>query len=264
MLNETPQSIGGVLDAGTRFYRAQFLALTKTAGVVFGTVWVLNALLVAGFGVSVMPDPTAATTLEELYTPPVVALSLVSWLITTFGYAALFCQLDAAARSEPLTTAGALRAGLRRFVPVFVAFLLYGAIVALGLALLIVPGVWAATAFGLVLVLAAVDSGPIGALRGSAALVKGHWWRTTAIFLVITLIVFVLSFAFGGISGFIAGWSAAGGGPPSLGFQLFAMALNTIGSMLALPIAFAMIYAVYHDLKLRRSGDDLASRLDSL
>ena len=39
---------------------------------------------------------------------------------------------------------------------------------------------------------------------------------------------------------------------------------NTLASMFMMPLGFAMTFAAYHDLQLRKSGEDLEARLGTL
>ena len=265
MLPNTPENIGGVLDAGIRMYRANFRVLTQTAALLFGGNLALSLVAVFLFGVELMPSDPGTATLAELYTLPVVALSIIGFMIQTLAYAAILRQLQACANGAPLTIGASVRDGFARVIPVTVAFLLYVLLVGIGFVLLAIPGIWLATATGFAVVYAAEGAGPIAAIRQSMALVKGHWWRTTAIFAVIFLLIFAVSFMFGALPGVIAGYNAAATGElPLQTFQLISMVGNTFASMIMIPIGFAMTYAAFHDLKLRATGEDLESRLGSL
>jgi len=265
VLPNTPENIGGVLDAGIRMYRANFRVLTQTAALLFGGNLAVSLVAVFLFGVNIAPADPTSSTLAELYTLPFVALSIVGFLIATLTYSAVLRQLQACASGAPLTIGASVREGVGRMIPVTVALVLYVLLTGIGFLLLAIPGIWLATATGFAIVFAAEGAGPISAIRQSMSLVKGHWWRTTAVFAVIFLLVFVVSLVFGGIPGGIAGYNAAATGEmPSQTFQLISMIANTLGSIIAIPIGFAMTYAAFHDLKLRASGEDLESRLGSL
>ena len=85
MLPETPENIGGVLDAGIRLYRAHFSLLTRIAALFFGAGLAINLFAVLALGVNFMPsDPTTATP-GELYTPPVIGFSLVGFFVSTLA-----------------------------------------------------------------------------------------------------------------------------------------------------------------------------------
>ena len=265
VLPETPENIGGVLDAGIRLYRAHFSLLTRIAALFFGAGLAINLFAVLALGVNFMPsDPTTATP-GELYTPPVIGFSLVGFFVSTLAYAALFRQLQACASGTTLTVSESVRQGLSRMIPLTVSLVLYILLVGAGFLLLVIPGIWLATAAGFTLIFAADDSGPVAAIRQSFRLVHGHWWRTTAVFAVIFLLVFVVSFVFGALPGAVAGFNAAAGDEvPMRTFQLISMIGNAVASTFMIPIGFSMTYAAYHDLKLRKSGEDLESRLGTL
>lgn len=104
-------------------------------------------------------------------------------------------------------------------------------------------------------------------LGRSWRLVGGHWWRTTAILFVGGIVIGVLGYAVPWLVGLALGVFGAGtaGLLPSALFalhliQVFAQATRVI----TLPLTTSLSLAIYHDLKLRREGADLAARTEAL
>ena len=83
----------------------------------------------------------------------------------------------------------ALVEGLEAFTPLFPAVLLAAAGIALGLALLIVPGIYLAIRWFFVPQAVVIDRARgAGALRHSGEAVEGFWWRTLVIVLAANLL----------------------------------------------------------------------------
>jgi hypothetical protein len=97
------------------------------------------------------------------------------------------------ARGEEPTVASALRRAGPRLVPAVVAVALYTVAVGVGLVLLIVPGVWLLVRWYFAAQAVVVDGlSPPAALRRSAELVSGLWWRTFGFVLGFALLAAVL------------------------------------------------------------------------
>lgn len=111
------------------------------------------------------------------------------------------------------------------------------------------------------------DDTALASLSRSWRLVGGHWWRTTAILFVGGIVIGVLGYAVPWLIGLAFGvfGTGTGGLLPGALFalqltQLFAQATRVI----TLPLTTSLSLAIYHDLKLRREGADLAARTEAL
>ena len=68
----------------------------------------------------------------------------------------------------------------------FLAFLL----IVVGLAALIIPGLWLIGSFTMITaVIALEDLGPVAALRRSLVLVRGRWWPTVGFLVMVAVLV---------------------------------------------------------------------------
>jgi uncharacterized membrane protein len=91
-------------------------------------------------------------------------------------------------RGEPVEAADVLRTG-RYLVAYIIASVLFGLMFAVGLVLLIIPGIWVLLTFGFfswIIVNHDVDA--IAALQRSADLTKGHKWDLLGFFIVLFLL----------------------------------------------------------------------------
>jgi hypothetical protein len=122
----------------------------------------------------------------EAVIPSVVGFLVTAPLVTaTCVYA-----LESLARGEGARPGQAILNGLEAFRPIFVAILLAAIGIALGLALLIVPGVYVAVRWYFVPQAVVIEGRrDVGALRRSAELTTGFWWRTAAIVLLANLAI---------------------------------------------------------------------------
>ena len=246
----SPQSIGGVLDSGFKLYRESLsqayllaaLGALVTAPVNLLQPYIMQAGLNANF---------AALGLGAL------AMAIVAVVL----YAALIARIDAAARGAPISLGQALSGGLQRMPAMLLAFILVGIVTFIGLCLVVIPGliviVWLAFApFAVVI----ERRGPIASLSYSRAIVSGHWWRTAALLTIIGIVLMVvyLLFAVGVSIAVISDPVAASEGQvPWYVTLIVAPALSAVIA----PLSYALLLAIFYDLRLRHEGGDLAARI---
>ncbi|HEU4617088.1 MAG TPA: hypothetical protein VFV10_03570 [Gammaproteobacteria bacterium] len=247
-----PQSIGGVLDSGFKLFQAAF---KETWALAFVAALLSAPLALLGPGLSPQgPRPSEAAFL--------VIAFLVILPISLTLYAAIIARIDAIGNGRELSLGGAIRYGARRGAPMFVAGLLFGCAILVGLILLVVPGIilMVMLVFG-VQIAVTERLGPVASLKYSAQLVRGHWWRTAALLTVIGIIVAViytiLTFVVAIVAGLNAQEIAATGRLPwYIDFVLTPLMAAVTG-----PLAYSMIIATFYDLKNRREGGDIAERI---
>jgi hypothetical protein len=247
----TPQSIGGVLDSGFRLVRECF-KLAFLLGLA-------AALVAAPFNRTLravlLESPNAASGLT------VLVGGLVTVVIVVTLYGTLLAVLDSTARGQPLPLNEALRVGLHRGPALFVVGLCYGVLVAVGIVLLVVPGLF----LMILLVYAYAASvaeplGPIASLQYSRNLVRGHWWRTAGLFTIIGFIYLVLYAAIGALGGFTAALNSGVLETGTLPWY-FDLVVTPLVSGLVAAVLYPLYIAAYRDAKLRYEGGDLAARI---
>jgi hypothetical protein len=192
---------------------------------------------------------------------------------------AVIAQTDAATKTAGQTIGQSLTIGFRLLGRAFLMGILVGLAVALPLGVLFVilvgaPMIWRVTVGGLAflvlcyaigkIILAAViliveDRGAPDSLSRSWTLTSGHWWRVATI-LTVLIIVIVAVFLFIGI---IAGIVAATTGSTAI-TGILVQLISVLGNTLISPLYAAVLVAIYHDLKLRKEGADLAGRVNAL
>jgi hypothetical protein len=170
-----PRDIGALFGDALRAYRSHL----GTFLLVSAAIVVPADLVVSGIGLEQITAPYDDTpAAAETIIPTAVSLLVVAPLITATCIHAL---REIAGGGAP-RAGRTLLAGLEAFAPIFVAIVLAAAGIALGLLLLIVPGVYLAVRWYFVPQTVVVDGarGP-SALAASGRAVDGFWWRVCGI-----------------------------------------------------------------------------------
>jgi hypothetical protein len=180
-----------------------FGALFRDALAVFGRhVWLfilLSAavvvpaeLIVEGVGLEMLTsDYDSSPTLAEAAVPTVVEFLVVTPIIA----AICIYALHVIAEGQRPRAGAVLVAGFEAFTPLFTAVVLAAVGIALGLLVLIVPGVYLAVRWYFV-PQAVVVEGTRGtaALSRSGALIEGFWWRTFGLVVLANLAIAIPGF----------------------------------------------------------------------
>jgi hypothetical protein len=120
----------------------------------------------------------------EAVIPTLVSFLVVAPLIDAFCIHAL----HAVAEGRRLRAREAMLTGLESFAPIFFAVVLAGLGIALGLLLLVLPGIYVAVRWYFVPQAVVIDGAHgAAALTRSSQLVQGTWWRTFGLIVVANL-----------------------------------------------------------------------------
>lgn len=284
-----PRSIGGVLDDGLKLWRDSLPKTWPLALLAQFAVAVPLVLLAYKYPGLFPNSPTRALTppsaadaqaILTLFKSPVLWLTyLAITILSAACYAAIIVRIAGVAAGTGTSLGGSLLSALRllprlllQFVLFFVAMVL--AIVAIAM-LTVLGGRLAAVLISIVLFLVLLwifgrvffasmvlildDAGAAESIAVSWRLTRGYWWRCAGILTVLLIIGLV----FGLVVGFVAAAIGAALGQGALGTgvsQLVSLAANAVlGSLFP-----AVLIAILFDLKLRKQGGDLLSRVDAL
>jgi len=260
---QAPQSIGGVIDNAIELFKASFRSCWVAAlvyAIVLGAIaiWMqLGFVSTIGGG---RPNPAA---LLAIYQSPnflfgYLLIMLASIAFTLMLNCAILDVARGGAGANPMSYLGTVVAWVPGAV---VASLVLAIACAVGLVLLIVPGLY--LAFRWILWTVALCDERRGAFAGlgtSWRLIGGNWWRTVIVLSVATLIVILITLVFGFVGGLVGGIMSA-----DLTTRLIvSQVLNALGQVLYLPAIISTMVAIYLDLKLRKDGADLEARLGSI
>jgi len=180
---------------------------------------------------------------------------------------AVFRSITDVALGQPATVGSVLRETLARYLPLlglvalgFLMFLGWTIAEGIGFLLLVLPGIavfCAAVYLGVrwLLVLPAMmaeDIGPVRGLGRSWNLVKGSWWRTFGILLIVLIMYFIISYALVILFGLIAAIFTSG----DFHAALVQVGSTLLGAVLG-PILYIAVVLLYFDLRVRKEGLDL-------
>jgi hypothetical protein len=266
-----------LLDELFRLYRRQFSLIVGVALLVAlpGLVWTLitgtyrlNSASYANlFTTTPGAQPVFNSTQFANLAGPISLGALGSLILLPFSVGAVYRAVTDVALGRPATIGSVLRETLARYWPLLgliglaVAFFIVWIIAEIiGVLLLVLPGIavfcaavylavrWSLT----VAAMMAEDIGPIRGLGRSWNLVKGSWWRTLGILLIVGILQTIISYALVILFGLIAAIVSAGD---------FRAALVQIGgtllSALVSPITTIAVVLLYFDLRVRKEGLDL-------
>jgi hypothetical protein len=131
---------------------------------------------------------------------------------------------------------------------------------AVGIVLLVLPGlavfcagVYLAVRWSLpVAAMMAEDIGPIRGMTRSWNLVKGQWWRTFGIIVIVAIMQAIIGYALGFLFGVIAALATTG----DVRLAVVAVGSTLLGALIN-PITTIAIVLLYFDLRVRKEGLDL-------
>jgi hypothetical protein len=249
---DAPASIGGVLDNGFKLLKASF---SKVVGIS----------IVASL-VSQMPSMALMSSVDADGVPQgggaLLVIVLLAMVFSIILYGAIVGRMHSVHAGREMTTSQAFSLGLSCMLPLIGFFILYALAIMGGSLLLLIPGLILAVTLMFGSYILIIDrAGVMDSLKQSHRLVWGYWWHTAAIVGVAGIIVMVCYV----LVGFVAGIALAVN-PDSIGTGAFSLTetllTGVLGGILT-PIFYALSLSAYYDLRLRREGDDLASRIEA-
>lgn len=222
------RSAGEILDAAFQFMRAEYAALVLGTAAFVAPPMFLNVIF-----------PDLAVLWNLLSNILYMAASVVPVVLVTEYYV-----------GKPVDVMGALRTIMGRFGAVWAASLISGILMALGLFLLIVPGVIAfARLFAMPSIVLAEGTTGSGSYERSKELTRGYMKHILATLGVAQLIfwsaTFGLAIAAGGVGAMM--------GVPEAGYTFVAEALV----MLIYPFVGVVSAMLYIDLRVRKEALDV-------
>jgi hypothetical protein len=258
-----PQTIGGVLDVSFRLYKASIASVWQFCLIMAVGGALPSLYLLAKRGAAANPaDPNV---MLSILTEPGYWLTYVFTLLFTLcGLAAIYMKLHAIGTDSELSTGDALKAGLRRTLPLFFMSILFGFVLMIGFVLLLVPGFILVVSLMLSYAVMVIEgAGPLTSLTTSHRLVWGNWWRCAAIATIGFFVILVIYMAV--VMVIALGAQLAPQSADSVATQLVTTVLaGLVVNMLAVPFSSALQVATYWDMKLRKEGGDLAARVGAL
>jgi flagellar biosynthesis protein FlhB len=192
------------MSIGRVFQRA-FSAISANPVVILGLSLIVGAVpsLVLNFAVGALGltgRMTAATFSITALLGFLLTSVLITIIVSSFAQAAITRATVSASEGRKASLGQCLATAFAVFVPLIAMAILSGIAIAIGICLLIVPGVilflmWSVASPTLVI----ERPGIIGALQRSAELTKGSRWKILGMFLVFLIAYWVLSLIVGAV-----------------------------------------------------------------
>ena len=258
-----PGAIGHTLDAGFKLYFVSFkqvLALSIPAALSLSVPMLAMLLAIPMFSAN---DAAPGNGLIATF---VIGFMIFMFLYMWFYLAAL-CRIGGIAYGQNLSLGACMSTGLRRIIPVILATILYSLAVMGGFLLFIIPGMilWISLIFYSLCIVLEGD-GILESLRRSHRLVWGNWWRTSVIGTVVFVIYYVIYLAieipFAVVDQVV--FDSEFGAVPGFGQAMLSVVGDIIATIITFPLMTSVFVTVFHDLKLRKEGQDLEARVEAL
>jgi hypothetical protein len=270
-----PQPIGVVLDNAIQLYRASFrscwvLSLIGSIALAASGLYMaaqMRGVGIAGAGVQSAQAVRAAMQALAAYgSGGAIKADIIIFLVSLIIYSALLAQMNSVALGRATQSpVDSLGAALRRLPGAIVASIVWTFAIGLGLVLFLIPGIylWGKLQYWIVAVFAD-DVGAIESLGRSWNATYGNWWRSTTILSVALIIILVLDLLATLVTGLFAGFQFTARATDLGGMLFTAQIVRAVAQVFLLPMIPAALLAIYYDLRLRREGGDLLTRVNSI
>jgi hypothetical protein len=255
-LATAPRGIGQVLDSVFRLTRLAFTRMLPFA-VLAGALSAIPFVYFITTGALDNPATLAGFEMSPAYWITSLLMIPLNFLV----YGAGVTRMESIAQGADVGFGAAVSRTLPLIVPILIAAIGYVLVVAIGLVLLVVPGLIFAVSLYMFLPAILLDGKrPVESLGYSHKLVWGNWWRVATISTVALIIMYLLFVIAGMLLGLFLGF----GGADLATMFLVQMGATMVASLLVLPYFMALYVEVYRELKMRKSGGDLAARIESV
>jgi hypothetical protein len=262
-----PLAIGEVLDLAIQIFKA-----TAVKGIPYGICAVTFEQLpnIYNLGSGAVRQPYGGDR------PLWFALFLIGTVLALVAWSALLLRQRALIERTPIGLGPELTETLRKLPAFVLATVAFFVLVGGGFAaLLVVPVQYHAWLRVLLILLAGYlaillsctwpavlfgSQGPLGALRQSARLVWGNWWRACAVYVVGAAAVMVLAILVAIVIALVV--PALVADIPVM-MAVYRVLANATVALVA-PFVGALLLAVFGDLRVRKEGLDLQQRIAGL
>ncbi len=204
-LTPAPQGarVGDLLQTAVRLFQASLLKCLP-----LGMVAVLCASLP-----NVYWNATGHSTgLADSHDPRFVALSAIGIALGLWLYGAMMLRQRAVVLGAPILLGAELLASLRRLPVMLLAWLLANLSVAVGLLLLVAPGVYLLVCYVVLLpVILFEHAGPLAASVRSVRMMRQLWWPAFAALVIAILLSFIGAIVFAAVLAVVADALAGNG-----------------------------------------------------
>jgi hypothetical protein len=263
-IQNSPLSLSEILDRVFTIYRSRFAVVIGICAIPNVASYAAGLVFQFTFGPNSQgtpQTPSAATLVTALAIAfPVILISVGATLLAQAAVSLTAWRIQV---GQTATVWGAYQAALKHTFTLLGAGILAGVAVALGLLLLIVPGIIVSLAFSMTTLIILVEGeGVMDSLRRSWDLTKGNRGRIFVAGLICGLLSWALAFAFQWPA--LALVALTKSHNPPLWANLATGISSTIGNILAMPFFAIALALIYYDARRQKEGLDVQMLLDKL
>ena len=227
------------------------LAVFGVVGIVAGLLMQLPTFLAVGGGGFDLAEPGADQGLMAQNPILFVALSIALPLLVYSVLTAVLVLAAYDAKAGRRMSIGAYVAtSFRRILPLIVMTIAAWLLIAIGFALLVVPGLWLLGVLSVFVPIIVIEGNGFGSLARSSALTKGYRWPIVGFILLVYLVFYLVTALIAGLGVLLAG------GIPILFLLLQGVASGVSAAFAS--IAVAVTYARLREIKDGVGFTDLA------
>jgi hypothetical protein len=177
---------------------------------------------------------------------------LSKFVLATFAHAIVIFAAFQELRGRRVSAGESVSRGLVRFLPAVAVTILSTVVVAIGLILLIIPGLLAFAALSVAIPVCVMEQGgPVGSLSRSVELTRGYWWPIIAVFVAVGIVEWVVA------------WAIRAAIPAEL--HLVAAIVAWLWGVFHTAYDAVFAAMLYHDLRASKEGigiDEIAAGFD--
>ena len=240
-----PRSLGEILSAAFEIYRQNAAQLLEIVAIVVIPLSIVSYLISrVALGVKTKTEVLGGATVTVnqprsffVFALASLVAAAIAVITTAILQAAILRAAVQATIADPVEVRESYRWGLQRFGSILWVSILVGISVAIGLLLLIIPGLILLVLFAVAVPVVVVE-GVRGteAMRRSWTLTSGHFWHVAGVILVAAIIAGVV----GGVIGLIGGSN-----------HVLGAIFGTIGQIIVAPFSALVSVLLYLDLRAR-------------
>lgn len=266
------RDIGEILNATFQFVRTEFKLLFKALLLYAGPFLLFAGIAGAYYQKDMLDFSSSASIFGNVFSSTYFLLLLLTFLsnimlaATVYSYIKLYIE-----RGHGSFTIDDVWDGIKsNFIMLTGTSFLVAIITALGILLLIIPGIWIGVILSIILILRVMEDIPFGeAFTRCMNLVRDNWWVTFLVLFIIWIITGMASYVFTipqMIVMFMVGFgeiNSTGSG----GFQTLFIIVNiiaTVGSTLLYVIPLITIALQYFSLVEQKDNPFLRDRINQI
>ena len=255
-LATAPRGIGQALDSIFQLTRTSFLRMLPYA-ILMSLLSALPFVYLLYSGA--LDNPALAA--QAIFSRGYWLTVLVMLPLNTLLYGASIVRIESIAQGADVGIGSSFRATLPRVPALIGGMIGFMLAIGVGFAFLVIPGFYLLGALFLFVPAIVLDGkGPIESLNHSHKLVKGNWWRLATIGGIAFIILYLVYLVAAVLVGFAMGFR---GTDPAFVFMVD-MVSTLIGGLLMMPFFSALYVEMYREVKMRKEGGDLATRIESV